>query len=94
MRRTRGIFCSGRAHNNGGMDHAADKLPEPLLGALTDLGARDLYATEMYFRNKGICGFVYDELLDLFRFPQDSRFAFCQEVADWKRLRERGYLDF
>jgi hypothetical protein len=76
------------------MDHNADKPAEPLLEVLMDLGARDLYATEMYFRQKGICAFVYDELLDLFRFPEDGRFALCQEFADWKRLRERGYLDF
>jgi hypothetical protein len=76
------------------MDHAADKPAEPLLEVLMDLGAGNLYATEMYFRKKGICGFVYDALLDLFRFPEDGRFAFCQEFADWERLRERGYLDF
>jgi hypothetical protein len=35
----------------------------------------------------------YDEELDVFRFPKDSRFAFCEEFADWSLLKERGYLD-
>jgi hypothetical protein len=76
------------------MDHAADRPAEPLPEAVMNLGAADLYATEMYFRKKGVCAFVYDELFDLLRFPEDGRFAFCQEFADWKRLREREYLDF
>jgi hypothetical protein len=37
---------------------------------------------------------VYDEGLDVFRFPEDRRFAFCREFADWRRLQERGYLNF
>jgi len=30
----------------------------------------------------------------VFRFPEDGRFVFCKEFADWERLQERGYLDF
>ncbi len=71
-------------------DKPAKQLPE----AVTNLGPRDLYDIEMYFRQEGWSEFVYDAELDLFRFPEDGRFAFCQEFADWKRLRERGYLDF
>ena len=36
--------------------------------------------------------FVYDEGQDLFRFPQDGRFAFSREWADVKLLEERGYF--
>jgi hypothetical protein len=38
--------------------------------------------------------FVYDAKLDVFRFAEDGRFAFCEEFADWTLLRERGYLTF
>jgi hypothetical protein len=58
------------------------------------LRAEDLYDVEMYFRLKGSSEFLYDEGLDVFRFPEDRRFAFCREFADWERLRERGYLTF
>jgi hypothetical protein len=37
---------------------------------------------------------VYDEELDVFRFPEDRHFAFCEDFADWRLLRERGYSDF
>jgi hypothetical protein len=56
--------------------------------------AEDLYAVETYFRRKGVSEFVYDEKLDVFRFAEDGRFAFCREFADWRRLQERGYLTF
>ena len=56
--------------------------------------AEYLYAAEAYFTNKCGSEFVYDEGLDVFRFPEDGRFAFCREFADWRRLQERGYLDF
>ena len=36
--------------------------------------------------------FVYDEEQDLFRFPQDGRFAFSSEWADIDLLQERGYF--
>jgi hypothetical protein len=53
-----------------------------------------LYDVEMYFRDNGCSDFEYDEELDVFRFPEDGRFAFCRDFADWKLLRERGYLIF
>ena len=53
-----------------------------------------LYAIEMYRREIGAPEFLYDEQLDVFRFPEDGRFAFCEEFADWKRLREREYILF
>ena len=56
--------------------------------------AEDLYAVERFFTTKGGSEFVYDEGLDVFRFPEDGRFAFCREFADWRTLQERGYLDF
>jgi hypothetical protein len=59
-----------------------------------DLFARDLYAIEVYFKEDGCSEFVYDEELDVFRFPEDRRFAFCEDYADWRLLRERGYSDF
>src|SRR5215208_4113142 len=30
--------------------------------------------------------------VNIFRFPADGRFAFCDTFADWERLQERGYL--
>jgi len=59
-----------------------------------NLSAADLYDVETYFWEEGGCEFEYDNELDVFRFPEDGRFAFCKEFADWDRLRERGYLDF
>jgi hypothetical protein len=53
-----------------------------------------VYRNEMYRWEKGISEFVYNEDLDIFCFPEDGRFAFCDEFADWQLLRERGYLDF
>jgi hypothetical protein len=38
--------------------------------------------------------FVYDEKLNVFRFPEDGRFAFCEEFVDWRGLEKLGYLDF
>jgi hypothetical protein len=38
--------------------------------------------------------FVYDEQLDVLRFPEDGHFALCQEFADWEQLQELGYLHF
>jgi hypothetical protein len=49
---------------------------------------------EKYFREQGVSEFVYDEQLDVLRFPEDGRFAICQEFADWERLLELGYLHF
>ena len=56
--------------------------------------AEYLYAAEAYFTKKCGSEFVYDEGLDVFRFSEDGRFAFCREFADWRMLQERGYLDF
>ena len=58
------------------------------------LSAEDLWELETYFDGGGGSDFVYDAELDVYRFPEDGRFAFCREFADWRRLRERGYLDF
>ncbi len=71
------------AHDN----KAAEHLRPELIG-------RDLYDIEMYFREEGHSEFVYDEELDIFRFPEDGRFAFCKEFADGERLWQRGYLHF
>jgi hypothetical protein len=62
--------------------------------AETGLSAEDLCDVETYFTTKGVSEFVYDEELDVFRFPEDGRFAFCKEFADWALLQERRYLDF
>ena len=56
--------------------------------------AEDLWEVETYLRNKGGSEFVYDEKLNVFRFPEDGRFAFCEEFADWRGLEKLGYLDF
>jgi hypothetical protein len=54
--------------------------------------AAALYRFEMALRKEGaISDFVYDEEQDLFRFPEDGRFAFSRERADVKLLEERGY---
>ena len=71
------------AHDNKSAEH----LHPDLIGG-------DLYDVEMYFREEGHSEFVYDEELDIFRFPEDGRFAFCKEFADWERLWQRGYLHF
>jgi hypothetical protein len=42
----------------------------------------------------GCSEFEYDEELDIFRFAEDGRFAFCREFAEWTLLWKRGYLDF
>jgi hypothetical protein len=58
------------------------------------LSAEDLCDVETYLNSKGVSEFVYDEALDVFRFPEDYRFAFCKGFADWDLLQERGYLEF
>jgi hypothetical protein len=60
----------------------------------SDLSARDLWEVENYFRKQGVSVFIYEEPIDVFRFPEDGRFAFCEAFADWERLQERGYLHF
>ncbi len=54
-------------------------------------GAETLYELEMVWLNEGTSEFVYGEEHDLFRFPEDGRFAFSKEWADIKLLEERGY---
>ncbi len=56
------------------------------------LRPESLYRVETYLWAKGVSEFIYDEKLDIFCFPEDGRFAFCDEFADWGLLRERGYL--
>jgi hypothetical protein len=47
----------------------------------------------MALREEGeISDFVYDEEQELFRFPEDGRFAFSKEYAKVKLLEERGYF--
>jgi hypothetical protein len=58
------------------------------------LSAEELWNVEKYFREQGVSEFVYDEQLDVLRFPEDGRFALCQEFADWEQLQELGYLRF
>jgi hypothetical protein len=60
----------------------------------SDLSAADLWDVENYFRKQGVSEFIYDEPIDVYRFPEDGRFAFCGAFADWERLQERGYLHF
>jgi hypothetical protein len=59
-----------------------------------DLRTEDLCDVENYFREKGCSEFEYDEKHDVFRFPEDGRFVFCREFADWRLLEQREYLDF
>jgi len=55
--------------------------------------AAALYSFEIALREEGeIQDFVYDEEQDLFRFPEDGRFAFSREWADVDLLQERGYF--
>ena len=55
--------------------------------------AQALYRFGMTLREEGeIPDFVYDEEQDLFRFPEDGRFAFSREWADVELLQERGYF--
>jgi hypothetical protein len=67
---------------------------DPNKPAEVALRAEDLYDVETYFRSKSSSEFMYDEELDVFRFPEDGRFAFCREFADWHLLQQRGYLTF
>ena len=75
------------------MDHKDTKAIEYLPRAMAALWLQDLCDLETYLKKKGGSEFVYDEELDVFRFPEDGRFAFCRELADWDLLTDRGYLD-
>ncbi len=54
--------------------------------------AEGLFELEMALREEGFSVFVYDEEHELFRFPEDGRFAFSREWADERLLWERGYF--
>jgi hypothetical protein len=73
------------------MDH--DK-PADLDRNTLYLRAEDLCDVETYFREKGCSEFDYDAELDVFRFAEDGRFAFCRDFANWQLLEERGYLEY
>jgi hypothetical protein len=75
------------------MDHHNDKPAAPS-EAPANLRVKDLFDFETWAWEKGVCELEYDESLDVFRFPEDGRFAFCREFADWRLLEERGYVDF
>jgi hypothetical protein len=71
-----------------------DNTPATYSKAPLGLSVEDLHSIETYLRKNGRSHFAYDEELDIFRFPGDGRFAFGKDFADWRLLRERGYLDF
>lgn len=55
--------------------------------------AAALYEFEIALREEGaISDFAYDEEQDLFRFPEDGRFAFSKEWSDVKIRQERVYF--
>jgi hypothetical protein len=54
--------------------------------------AESLYNLEMMLQEEGVSTFIYDAEQDLFRFPEDRRFAFSKEWADVKLIQERGYF--
>ena len=54
--------------------------------------AQALYEFEKALHEEGYPDFIYDEGQDLFRFPEDGRFAFSREYANVKLLEERGYF--
>ena len=69
-----------------------DNLPANCPKAEMGIRPEILYRIETYLWAKGVSEFVYDEKLDIFCFPEDGRFAFCDEFADWGLLWERGYV--
>ena len=70
----------------------SDSKPANRSASTMDLRLDDLYRIDTYLRKHGCSDFEYDEELDVFRFPEDGCFAFCKEFADWRRLRQRGYM--
>ena len=54
--------------------------------------AQALYEFETALHEQGYPDFVYNEGQDLFRFPEDGRFAFSREWADVMLLQKRGYF--
>ena len=75
------------------MEHDHDRLADQHYNMVV-FRAEDLYDVETYFWEKGCSEFEYDAVLDVFRFTEDGRFAFCREFADWRCFEKRGYLDF
>jgi len=53
--------------------------------------AETLYELEMALRAEDFSDFDYDEEHDLFRLPENGRFAFSREWADIELLQKRGY---
>lgn len=76
------------------MDRKDNQAAKDLLDVARGLQAEDLCEVVTYLIDKGGSEFSYDEELDVFRFSEDGRFAFCEEFADWELLEERGCLDF
>lgn len=76
------------------MDRKDNQAAKDLLDIARGLQAEDLCEVVTYLIDKGGSEFSYDEELDVFRFSEDGRFAFCEEFADWELLEERGCLDF
>lgn len=76
------------------MDRKDNQAAKDLLDVARGLQAEDLCEVVTYLIDKGGSEFSYDEELDVFRFSEDGRFAFCEEFADWEILEERGCLDF
>jgi len=54
--------------------------------------AKGLFELEMALREEGVSVLIYDEEHELFRFPEDGRFAFSREWADERLLWERRYF--
>ena len=54
--------------------------------------AQALYEFETALHKQGYPDFVYNEGQDLFRFPEDGRFAFSREWTDVMLLQKRGYF--
>jgi hypothetical protein len=75
-----------------GVMDPTDNLPANRPEAAMGIRPESLYRIERYLTAKGVSEFAYDEKLDIFCFPEDGRFAFCDEFADWGLLSERGYL--
>lgn len=76
------------------MDHKYSKPVEHLPDVAKGLVPQDLCDVIRYLIDRGDSEFLYDEELDVFRFSEDGRFAFCDEFANWALLDERGWLDF
>lgn len=74
------------------MDRSTDIPPHSPKPNLGHRWLEELCDMEAFFGKHGCSEFEYDESLDLFRFAEDGRFAFCREFADWERLRQSGYL--